>query len=115
MYRPAERRWLPRLPLVLLAAIVAVPARSTTVQPLAVDGDEPHYLIIAASVLRDFDFDVRATTSTTQSHGEIFPAPMQPHALMRTGGPQHMPGLGIILAIPFGLAGAAGARVHPFR
>ena len=113
MYRPAERRRLPRLPLlVLLAVLVVVPAAVlATVQPLAVDGDEPHYLIIAASVLRDFDFDVRNNYQHDAINGEIFPAPMQPHALMRTGGPQHMPGLGVILAIPFGLDGTAGARV----
>ena len=109
MYRPARRRWLP---LVLLAVIVVAPAAIlATIQSLPVDGDEPHYLIIAASVLRDFDFDIRNNYQHDAIAGEIFPAPMQPHALMRTGGPQHMPGLGIILAIPFGLAGAAGARV----
>ena len=87
---------------------MAVLATSSRVR---VDGDEPHYLIIAASVLRDFDFDVRNNYRYDGIAGEIYPAALQPHALMPTGGPQHMPGLGILLAVPFGLGGIIGARV----
>ena len=76
---------------------------------LPLDGDEPHYLIIAASVLRDLDFDVRNNYEQNAAGGE-FPAPARPHALMRTGGPQHMPGLGVLLSVPFGLGGVSGAR-----
>ena len=97
--------------LLLLVPLVVVVAALATSSRVPVDGDEPHYLIIAASVLRDFDFDVRNNYRYDGIAGEIYPAPLQPHALMPTGGPQHMPGLGILLAVPFGLAGITGARV----
>ena len=80
---------------------------------LPITGDEPHYLVIAASVLRDLDFNVLNNYQEDATSQEIYPAPLSPHALRRETGwwPQHMPGLGVLLAIPFGLGGAIGARV----
>lgn len=78
--------------------------------PLA--GDEVHYLIIAASVLRDVDFDVRNNYEYDAVAHEIDADEPTPHALRRETGwwPQHMPGLGVLLAVPFGLGGVIGAR-----
>ena len=80
---------------------------------LPITGDEPHYLIIAASVLRDRDFDVSNNYQADATTHEIYPARLAPHALRRETGwwPQHMPGLGVLLAIPLGLGGAIGARI----
>ena len=75
-------------------------------------GDEPHYLIIAASLLRDGDLDVSNNYEHNARTREIS-GPIRPHA-WRTGGELrsfHAPGLGLLLAIPFGIGGVIGARV----
>ena len=79
---------------------------------LQTTGDEPHYLIIAASVLRDGDLDVHNNYEEDARTGEIY-GPVQPHVPRRASGtwPTHAPGLGILLALPFGVGGAIGARV----
>ena len=76
-------------------------------------GDEPHYLVIAASVVRDLDFDVGNDYRREAAAREITDAALAPHARGRGAGlwPQHMPGLGVLLAIPFGVGGVAAARV----
>ena len=54
----------------------------------------------------------RTTTSTKNTAHEVFPSDLAPHAF-RQGNhlwPQRMPGLSVLLAIPFGLGGAVGAR-----
>lgn len=95
----------------LLAAVAAVAAFGwSRADRVPVTGDEPHYLIIAASVLRDLDFDVRNNYEQDAATGEIY-GPVTPHALMRVGAPQHMPGMGVLLAVPFGVGGVVGARV----
>ena len=96
----------------MLAASTLLAFWWTTSGRLTIGGDEPHYLIIAASVVRDFDFDV----SNNYEHEAVareFIGALQPHALPRGTSlwPQHMPGLGVLLAIPFGLGGVAAVRV----
>ena len=104
-----------RLLLCIVALAVATNAAGaifwTTSGRLPITGDEPHYLIIAASVLRDFDFDVSNNYREDATTHEIANA-LTPHALRRGSvwWPQHMPGLGVLLSIPFGLGGAPGAR-----
>ena len=96
-----------------LLALVVFGAAIGASDHLEITGDEPHYLFITASVLRDLDFDVRNNYLQDAITHEIYRAPLIPHALMRDTGwwPQHQPGLGVLLAIPFGLGGPSGARV----
>ena len=78
---------------------------------LRTTGDEPHYLIVAASVLRDADLDVRNNYEEDARTAEIY-GPVPPHVTVRDSGtwPSHAPGLGILLAIPMALGGPVGAR-----
>lgn len=77
-----------------------------------ITGDEPHYLIIAASLLRDGDLDVRNNYQYNAEAREVS-GPIRPHAWRTPDGWRsfHAPGLALLLAIPFGLGGIVGARV----
>ena len=77
-----------------------------------ITGDEPHYLIIAASLLRDGDLDVRNNYRDDARTAEIY-GPLRPHAWRAGDGLRsfHAPGLSLLLALPFGLGGVIGARV----
>ena len=77
-----------------------------------ITGDEPHYLIIAASLLRDRDLDVRNNYEQNARTREVS-GPIRPHAWRVGDGLRsfHAPGLGLLLAIPFGIGGVIGARV----
>ena len=76
-----------------------------------ITGDEPHYLIIAASLLRDRDLDVRNNYEQNARTREVS-GPIRPHAWRVGDGLRsfHAPGLGLLLAIPFGIGGVIGAR-----
>ncbi len=107
------RRLLLCLPCALLVALSAYLAVHWTASgALPIIGDEPHYLITSASVVRDGDLDVANNHEYENNAREVFPSDLVPHAF-REGNhlwPQRMPGLSVLLAIPFGLGGATGAR-----
>ena len=108
------RRCLPVLVSACATVLAAVAAyRWTGSALLPITGDEPHYLIIAASVLRDGDFEVGNDYEHDARANEICDCELVRHALQRATGwwPQHMPGLGVLLALPFGAGGAVGGRV----
>ena len=75
-------------------------------------GDEPHYLIIAASAVRDRDFDVRNNYEEDFRTAEIF-GPVDLHAAQTPTAwwPMHTPGLGVLVAVPWALGGVLGARL----
>ena len=101
---------LPFVTLVAASAVLAFWATETGRLPIT--GDEPHYLITSASVVRDGDFDVRNNYDYDATTHEIYDGTLSPHAI-RQGPhlwPQHMPGLSLLVAIPFGLGGAIWAR-----
>ena len=79
---------------------------------LGIGGDEPHYLIIAASVTRDGDLNLRNNYRhdiyTKETFGEF-----EPHIVRTKAGwmPYHTPGLGALLAAPFEWGGRRASRL----
>ena len=76
-------------------------------------GDEPHYFILAASLLRDGDVDVRNNFDEDAATGEIYgPIPGR-HIQARDGREYslHAPGLGALLVLPFALGGPLAGRL----
>lgn len=96
---------------VAFAFFIAV--RLTSMSPLT--GDEPHYLILTQSVLTDRDFKV-ANNYARFDHRAYAPRELEPHLV---GGEDprirryslHAPGLALIIAPAFAVAGAWGAIV----
>jgi hypothetical protein len=74
-------------------------------------GDEPHYLIIADSVISDGDLNLQNNYLRDFDTHRIFGL-VTPHVYNVPRGwmPYHAPGLGILLAIPFRIGGVVGAR-----
>ena len=79
---------------------------------LRITGDEPHYLIISASVVRDRDFDVRNNYEEDFRTSEIA-GPVFVHAQRTSTAwwPMHTPGIGVLVAFPWALGGVLGARL----
>ena len=75
-------------------------------------GDEPHYLILAASLLRDGDVDVR-NNFDEDATGEIYGPIPDRHLVSRDGREylHHAPGLSALLTLPFALGGPTAARL----
>lgn len=99
--------WAKRLPLLFPVVLyVGVVAHWKTLAP--VFGDEPHYLIIADSILRDADLQVvnnydledrqRAFIGPTERHSQHFEYSV------------HNPALAFLIAPAFALGGAMGAK-----
>ena len=79
-------------------------------------GDEPHYFILAASLLRDGDVDVRNNFDHDIATGEIhgsFPNLRSRHVNVREGREYslHAPGLGALLVLPFAIGGTLAGRL----
>ena len=76
-------------------------------------GDEPHYLILAASLLRDGDVDVRNNFEEDATTGEIYGALPDRHVLVRDGREyiHHAPGLSALLVLPFAVGGTIAGRL----
>jgi hypothetical protein len=102
----------------IAVGVAAVPVLITLVlffartRLMPVLGDQPHYLIMADSVARDFDLDLRNNYERDFVNPVILGKAV-PHAV-DVGGrwmPYHTPGLGILLALPFALGGALACRI----
>jgi hypothetical protein len=79
-------------------------------------GDEPHYLVIAQSLLRDHDLQIE-NNHTRGDYHEFFALPLKPDYLLRGVNGQiysiHAPGLPVLVApvfALFGYRGVAGCR-----
>jgi len=78
-------------------------------------GDEPHYLLIAQSLL--YDHDVRVANNYERGdYHTYYGGPLAPH-LSRSGPdsayPMHAPGLSAVIAAAFAIAGYRGVVVWP--
>jgi hypothetical protein len=98
--------------LLALAAYAAISSR------VPLGGDEPHYLIIADSLLRDYDLRLQNNYERDAATQEIF-GRVEPHVYRIPEGwaipagwwPYHGVGLPFLVALPFALGGVPGARV----
>jgi hypothetical protein len=76
-----------------------------------VSGDEPHYLVMAQSLWRDHDLELRDEYEG-EEWAEFMPGPLRPHwGAPRADGrpyPAHSPGLPLLLAPAYALGGRAG-------
>ena len=110
-------RWssaLSRAPLWLPWAIVAalfVGVGLHYAAGLQVSGDEPHYLVMAQSLWRDHDLELRDEYDG-EEWAEFVPGPLRPHwGAPRADGrpfPAHSPGLPLLLAPAYALLGREG-------
>jgi hypothetical protein len=88
-----------------------------------VTGDEPHYLVLAQALVRDGTFDVGQAYREEFADAAIYApgladagAPLEPPAahVVRTDAgvySWHGPGVALLVAVPFAVAGVAGAKV----
>jgi hypothetical protein len=97
---------------VLLPSILALAGYALTTDKVATAGDEPHYLIMADSLLTDASFDLRpAYTREAQARAII--GPVGPHMIFvdHRWMPYHTPGLSILIALPYRMGGQTAVRI----
>jgi hypothetical protein len=94
--------------LMLLTFVVSATVGVRYVGRLTASGDEPHYLLMAQSLWRDGDLDLRDDVER-QEYREYFPGTLAPHwGAPRLDGrpfPAHSPGLPVLLAPVYALGG----------
>ena len=82
--------------------------------PAGPQGDEPHYLVMAQSLLSDGDLDLRDEFAQREYAG-FFAGTLQPHTSPRSPAgrmyPVHTPGLAVLLLPAYALGGYPGARL----
>ena len=85
----------------------------TTTDRIGLIGDEPHYLILTASLLRDGDLDMRNNYEEDARTGEIYGPVALRHTVGRGGRewPSRPPGISALVVPAFALAGGLGARL----
>ncbi len=95
----------------LFAATLAV--WWSTTDRIGLIGDEPHYLILTASLLRDGDLDMRNNYAEDARTAEIYGPVALRHTVGRGGRewPSAAPGISALLIPAFALAGGLGARL----
>ena len=95
----------------VVALLILGSFASATRLPLT--GDEPHYLVIATSVLRDGDVEL-ANDYDDEHYREFYQGSLEPRHTKYTATGHHYPihGLGtsLLVAPAFAIAGTAGAR-----
>jgi hypothetical protein len=81
--------------------------------PAGPQGDEPHYLLIAESLLRDGDVDLK-NQFEERAFSKFTSAPLEPHTAPRSPKEKlyaiHTPGLSALIAPGYALLGFDGAR-----
>lgn len=105
-----------RAPLIAAAAAFAIfGAAAWFVRPSVPGGDEPHYLIITQSLLHDFDLRIE-NNHRQREYAPYFPlGDLKPDFLKRGKDGEiysiHAPGLPVLIAPAFAVAGYAGVKV----
>lgn len=98
---------------VFLASLLAMGAAASQLTGTALfpGGDEPHYLVITQSLLKDHDFKIE-NNHAREDYAAYFHPPLQPHYLTRGLDHEiysvHPIGLPILVAPAFAIAGYAG-------
>ncbi|HEY3384048.1 MAG TPA: hypothetical protein VGK32_19970 [Vicinamibacterales bacterium] len=100
------------LAVVLLPTILALIVCALTIGKAGTNGDEPHYLIMADSLVTDASFDLRPAYARDAQTAAIF-GPVPPHMVFvqHRWMPFHTPGMSILIALPFWLQGQAAVRI----
>jgi hypothetical protein len=105
---------LARLPGVVLFGLALVLYAAVGLHYAAgiqVSGDEPHYLVMAQSIWRDHDLELRDEYEG-EEWAEFMPGPLRPHwGAPRADGrpyPAHSPGLPMLLAPAYAMGGRNG-------
>ena len=105
----ADPRRAPRVAAALAASIYLLAA--WRVSPQLPVGDEPHYLIIAQSLLKDGDLRIE-NNHARGDYQEYFTGPLKPHYLARGVNGEiysvHAPGLPAVIAPVFAVFGYSG-------
>jgi hypothetical protein len=98
------------VPPALCAAVLAAFWLQTTRLPLT--GDEPHYVVMALSLLEDGDLRLQNNYDIECVAAEFYGC-MEPHAFRQSHGwvPYHQPGLSALIAGPYAAAHVIGARL----
>lgn len=96
-----------------MAVAMAVAVRLSRPGGLSVNGDEPHYLVMADGIVHDSTLDLRNAYARENRSQRIYGVPLRPHVIIinHRWGPYHTPGLAFLLAIPFATAGILGAKL----
>jgi hypothetical protein len=112
--RPGWAAALARAPAWLLLVVTATLYAGVGLRHAAglqVSGDEPHYLVMAQSLWRDHDLDLR-NEYDGEEWAEFVPGPLRPHwGAPRADGrpfPAHSPGLPLLLAPAYAALGREG-------
>jgi hypothetical protein len=97
---------------VLLPTALALVVLALTTANVATAGDEPHYLIMADSLITDASFDLRPAYTRDAKTGAII-GEISPHMIFidHRWMPYHTPGMSILIAIPFWLGGQLAVRI----
>ncbi len=106
---PQQAPWLAAAALGVVALVAAV-----SVRDVIPGGDEPHYLVITQSLLRDGDLLIE-NNHTGGDYLSYFAGRLRPHFLTRGSNGQiysiHSPGVSVLILPAFAVAGYAGAVV----
>src|SRR5262245_39776425 len=85
-----------------------------TLEPRLPGGDEPHYLVITQSLLKDGDLQIE-NNHRARDYAQYFDADLKPDYLVRGRNGAiysiHAPGVSALVAPAFALAGYRGAQV----